>query len=40
MMLEWLGLHEPAAWIETAVERTMQDRTLRTRDMGGAPPPL
>jgi 3-isopropylmalate dehydrogenase len=36
MMLEWLGLTEPAQWIEAAVERVFADPANRTRDLGGS----
>jgi tartrate dehydrogenase/decarboxylase/D-malate dehydrogenase len=36
MMLEHLGERDAAAEIVTAIERTLQEQTLRTRDLGGA----
>jgi len=35
MMLDHLGQKEAAASIVTAIERTLGERTLRTRDLGG-----
>ena len=35
MMLEHLGETEAAAAIVKAIERTLAERTLRTRDLGG-----
>ena len=35
MMLEHLGENEAAAAIVAAIERTLGERTLRTRDLGG-----
>jgi tartrate dehydrogenase/decarboxylase / D-malate dehydrogenase len=35
MMLEHLGEKEAAAAIVAAIERTLAERTLRTRDLGG-----
>jgi tartrate dehydrogenase/decarboxylase / D-malate dehydrogenase len=35
MMLEHLGQREAAASIVAAIERTLGERTLRTRDLGG-----
>jgi 3-isopropylmalate dehydrogenase len=35
MMLEWLGMCEPAARIHAAVRQVFADPTVRTRDMGG-----
>jgi tartrate dehydrogenase/decarboxylase / D-malate dehydrogenase len=35
MMLDHLGEHEAAAEIVAAIERTLAERTLRTRDLGG-----
>src|ERR1700732_3350026 len=35
MMLEHLGQKQAAASIVTAIERTLGERTLRTRDLGG-----
>ena len=35
MMLDHLGEHEAAADIVAAIERTLSERTLRTRDLGG-----
>jgi tartrate dehydrogenase/decarboxylase/D-malate dehydrogenase len=35
MMLEHLGEHEAAAAIVSAIERTLGEATLRTRDLGG-----
>jgi tartrate dehydrogenase/decarboxylase/D-malate dehydrogenase len=35
MMLEHLGEKPAAAAIVTAIERTLGERTLRTRDLGG-----
>jgi tartrate dehydrogenase/decarboxylase / D-malate dehydrogenase len=35
MMLEHLGQKEAAASIVTAIERTLGERTLRTKDLGG-----
>jgi tartrate dehydrogenase/decarboxylase/D-malate dehydrogenase len=35
MMLEHLGESEAAAAIVTAIEKTLSERTLRTRDLGG-----
>lgn len=36
MMLEHLGLHEPAKEIVGAIEAVLADQRLRTRDLGGA----
>ena len=35
MMLEHLGEREAAAEIVNAIERSLAERTLRTRDLGG-----
>jgi tartrate dehydrogenase/decarboxylase/D-malate dehydrogenase len=35
MMLDHLGEREAAAEIVGAIERTLAERTLRTRDLGG-----
>src|SRR5258706_3434802 len=35
MMLDWLGARQAAASIVAAIERTLGERTLRTRDLGG-----
>ena len=35
MMLEHLGQKDAAAAIVSAIERTLGERTLRTRDLGG-----
>ena len=35
MMLEHLGEREAAAEIVSAIERTLAERMLRTRDLGG-----
>jgi isocitrate/isopropylmalate dehydrogenase len=35
MMLEWLGEGAAAARIRAAVRSVFQDRSARTRDMGG-----
>ena len=37
MMLEHLGEKDAAAATVAAIERTLGERTLRTRDLGGTP---